>query len=155
MLFIPPPGRYPHRMRPSFLCLAALLILPHAPAQAKPPREESPAPRDVLEDFGKSNSDAELAKAIAAAGAHPLGTLQNPIRVAGPEGVRAYLDRLRCEDGAQPKIGAGAPGDVDSYGSVTTVHLLDCGGVSRTLVFDIYHQEHVETGAPSGFRFDR
>ena len=77
------------------ILLAAALTASAAIAQ-KPPREESPAPRELLEGIGSGNSDAAIEQAIAAAGAHPLGTVENPIRVGGPEGERTYLARLRC-----------------------------------------------------------
>ena len=37
---------------------------------------------------------------VAAAEAHPLGSLENPVRVGGPDGERAYLARLRCTNGS-------------------------------------------------------
>ena len=76
-----------------------LTTLAATTASAQPPREESPAPRELVESIGSGNSDAAIEQAIAAAAAHPLGTLANPIRVAGPEGERVYLARLRCADG--------------------------------------------------------
>jgi hypothetical protein len=127
-------------------------------AAAKPPREESPAPRDVLDAFvaaADANGDNELEQAIAAADAHPLGTLANPIRVAGPEGAHAYLARLRCADASLPKIGPAKPGEVDTYGSIVQLYPVDCGASQpppAVLAFDFYHEEHVERRPPTGFR---
>lgn len=144
-------------MKYRLLILAAALIAIPATAQ-QPPRKESPAPRELLEGIGSGNSDAALEQAIAAAAAHPLGTLENPIRVAGPEGERAYLARLRCADGRAPAIGARAPAGVGAYGSLVDSYPLDCGAAAPgkvSLVLDKYHEEHPEQGAPSGFQIAR
>jgi len=136
------------------IVVSAIALLLAGSAQAmKPPREESPAPRETLEAFGAGNSDEELANAIAAADAHPLGSIDNPIRVAGPDGARAYLARLRCTDGSMPRIGAKSDGGVDVFGSVTELYPVTCGTApSAGLVVDIYHEEHVETRPPAGFQ---
>ena len=47
-----------------------------------------------------ASPEEEMRALVAAADAHPLGTLENPVRVGGPDGERAYLARLRCADGA-------------------------------------------------------
>ena len=138
------------------LALAAAAIA--VSAAAKPPRVESPAPRDILALVGSGNTDAELQRAIAAANAHPLGSAENPIRVAGPEGSRSYIQRLRCADGSAPKVGMKEEGGVGGYGSVLALYPLDCGAAAPGKVdlrVDIYHEEHVETRAPAGFSFDR
>jgi len=134
--------------------LGALLTIPaHA---MKPPREESPASKEALNALGEGNGDEELAQAIAVANTHPLGTLQNPIRVEGPEGAQAYLGRLRCMDGSIPKIGVKSPGGVDTYGTVTDVYPVSCGkDAPIPLTFDIYHAENVETRPPAGFQAAR
>jgi hypothetical protein len=142
-----------HLILASFAAVAVLAV----PVSAKPPREQSPAPKDILASVGLGNSDAELESAITAAAAHPLGTALNPIRVAGPEGERAYLARLRCGDGARPAIGSRAPGGVGAYGSVLALYPIDCGAAApgkAGLLMDMYHEEHVETRLPAGFRAD-
>lgn len=138
------------------LRLAVLaLIVTAAPASAlKPPREELPAPRELLAALGAGSSDAEIAAVAAAAAAHPLGTIENPVRVGGPDGERAYIARLRCDDGTIPQVGAKSQAGVGAYGTVVNAHPLDCGanppGQMR-LVTDIYHEGHVEERAPAGF----
>jgi hypothetical protein len=125
-------------------------------AAAKPPREQSPASREILADVGSGNSDTELQRAIAAAAAHPLGSAENPIRVAGPDGARAYLSRLKCGDGSAPRVGAKGQGGVGAYGSIVDLYPVDCGAAAPgklDLRIDIYHEENVESRAPSGFRF--
>lgn len=143
-------------MRKSLLFLNILALLA-VPAQAmKPPREESPAPRDVLESFGAGNSDDALARAIAAAEAHPLGTLENPIRVGGPLGERAYLARLRCSDGSLPVIGTASPIGIAAFGSVANVFPVECAKarIQARIVMDMYHAEHIENRAPPGFTIE-
>ena len=142
-------------MKSSVLILATLLA---TAASAQPPREESPAPRDLVESIGSGNTDAALEAAISAAAAHPLGTLANPIRVAGPEGERAYLARLRCADGRAPAIGAKAAAGVGAYGSLVDAWPVDCGAAAPgklSLVLDKYHEEHPERNAPAGFQLAR
>ena len=144
-------------MRTTTLLLAVAVLLA-IPAQAQPPRKQSPAPRDVLAAVGAGNTDAALAQAIAAAGAHPLGTLANPIRVAGPEGERAYLARLRCSDGRAPTIGTRAAAGIGAYGSLVDAYPLDCRGAAPgrvSLVLDRYHEENQEARAPAGFQIAR
>ena len=128
-----------------------------AAADAKPPRELSPASQEALAGVGAGNSDTEVASAIAAASASPLGSLQNPVRVEGPEGARAYVARLRCADGSAPRVGASAPAGVGAFGSVTEAFPLDCGKAAPgkfTAIVDIYHEGHVERHAPAGFTID-
>ena len=134
---------------PILLALAALLA---TPALAAPPRKESPAPRDTVRAFGQGSSDEEMTKAIAAANAYPLGTLQNPIRVAGPDGARTYLARLRCADGSTPTAGRETPGSTDAYGTLTTIIPITCGsGPAAPLVFVFYQEEYRETRPAPGF----
>ena len=144
-------------MKYRVLLLAAALTASAATAQ-QPPREQSPAPRALLEGIGSGNTDAALEQAIAAAAAHPLGTLENPIRVAGPEGERAYLARLRCADGRAPAIGARTAAGIGAYGSLVDAYAVDCGPAAPgkvSLVLDKYHEEHPEQGAPDGFQVAR
>jgi hypothetical protein len=141
-------------MHKLLLSMAAAALLATPAFAMKPPREESPAPRENLEAFGSGSSDDELDRAIAAAEAHPLGSLENPVRVAGPDGENAYLARLRCTDRSVPKIVAKAPGGPDAYGSMADMVSLDCGVAApgkRTLAIDIYHEEHIEKRPPAGF----
>jgi hypothetical protein len=110
---------------------------------------------EMLAAVGAGNSDEELARTIAAAAAHPLGTSRNPVRVGGPEGARLYLANLRCGDGKPPRIGTAKEGGVGAYGSILRLYPLDCGASApgRTdLLVDIYHEGNAETRAPAGFR---
>lgn len=135
--------------------LAAALL--GSTVSAKPPRDESPAPRELVGAPRMNDPEAELAAAVAAASAHPLGTLANPVRVGGPLGERAYLARLRCADGTLPKVGRRAEGGAGAFGSIVGLYPLDCGAAApgrTSLAFDIYHEEHREDRAPAGFRIE-
>jgi hypothetical protein len=145
-------GREGEPLMRKVLILSVLLA---GPALAQPPRQQSPAPREMLESLGSGNSDEAIAAAIAAAAAHPLGSLQNPVRVAGPDGERAYLARLRCADGKAPAIGRAAPAGVGAYGTLVDAYPLDCGAAAPgkvSLVIDRYHEENPEARAPGGFQ---
>jgi hypothetical protein len=112
------------------------------------------APEQLFSGIGEGTSDSALEAAVAAAAAFPLGSLENPVRVGGPEGERAYVARLRCADGKTPKVGDKRSGGVGAFGSLVELFPLDCGAASPGRVdlrMDMYHEEHVETRAPAGF----
>lgn len=130
-----------------------LLAAATSTALAAPPRQESPANPEALRSFGQGSSDEAMARAIEAANTHPLGTLQNPIRVGGPEGARRYIAQLRCADGSTPNITREVPGSVGAYGTLTTTITLACGSAPPVpLAFDFYQEEYRETRAAPGFR---
>jgi hypothetical protein len=126
-----------------------------APALAAPEvGARTGAPEELFAGIGEGVSDAELARVAAAAAAHPLGTLENPVRVGGPEGERAYIGRLRCADGQPPSVGARSEGGIGAYGTVVGRYRLDCGSSAPgrvELILDMYHEEHREVQAPAGF----
>jgi hypothetical protein len=136
--------------------LAAAAIIA-ASATAQKPGARTASPEQVLEGMAPADPLAESDRIAAAAAAHPLGTVENPVRVGGPEGARAYLARLRCADGSRPQVGARSTGGVGAYGTLTERYPLDCGtaGPGRTtLAFDFYHEEHVETRPVPGFALE-
>ncbi len=95
--------------------------------------------------------DADRDPVIAAAAAFPLGSMENPVRVGGPGGERAYLARLRCADGSAPRLGARSDKGEGAFGSLVAAYRLQCGASAADLVIDMYHEEHVENRAPPGF----
>jgi hypothetical protein len=131
---------------------AAILILA-APAAAQQPRlgQRTTSPEAMVAQMNPASPEEELRALVAAADAHPLGTIENPIRVGGPQGERAYLARLRCPDGAAPRIGARREAGIGAFGSIVAAYELSCAGADGRLLFDMYHEEHVETRAPAGF----
>ena len=136
------------------LAAAALIA---APAAAQKLGARTASPEQVLEGIAPADPMAEADRIAAAAAAHPLGTLENPVRVGGPQGARAYIARLRCADGSRPQLGPRSTGGVGAYGTLTELYPLDCGGAAPgrvTLAFDFYHEEHVETQPAPGFAID-
>jgi hypothetical protein len=139
-------------MRIPFIALALLAAAP-AFAQPAQPRlgARTQSPDQMVGAMSQVSPEEEMRALVAAADAHPLGTRENPVRVGGPEGEHAYLGRLRCADGTQPRIGARREAGVGAFGSVVGAYELACGSETRRIVFDMYHEEHVETRAPDGF----
>ena len=137
------------------ILLLALLLA--APAAAQKPGDRTATPKQVLGEMAPSDPMAEAEAIAAAAAAHPLGSLENPVRVGGPQGARAYIARLRCADGSRPQVGPHSTGAVGPYGTVTERYPLDCGASPPgrvEIAFDLYHEEHVEARAPAGFALD-
>jgi len=128
---------------------AALLLA--APALAQELGERTGRPERMLPGAGLAPGQDDLAEAIAAAAAHPLGSVGNPVRVGGPLGERSYLARLRCPDGSVPAIGERADAGVGAFGTVVALYPLRCGDAERRIAFDMYHEEHAEDRAPPGF----
>lgn len=128
---------------------AAILTLSAMPASA-----QRATPRQMLEEMGRAPSRQEVARAVDRARERPLGTAANPVRVSGPGGERAYIDRLRCADGSAPRVGQRYNDGVGAFGTIVDVYPLDCGdaGPGRfNLVMDMYHDDHEEMEAPAGF----
>jgi hypothetical protein len=141
------------RMLP-FLAAAALLA---APAAAQKLGARTSTPDQVLGQEAAADPMAEVERIAAEAAAHPLGSVENPVRVGGPEGARAYIGRLRCADGSRPKVGTHGAGGIGPYGSFTEVFRLDCGFAlpgRYSLAFDLYHEEHRENLPVPGFVLD-
>ena len=99
------------------LIFAAALVLA-APAAAQELGARTRSPESILSELGLAPDQDDLAAAIAAADAHPLGTAENPVRVGGPPGERAYIARLRCADGAAPRIGKRGSAGVGAFGTI-------------------------------------
>lgn len=148
----------------ALLALPALAVAQPAPqtetqpdAQPEAPRQQSrigaptATPEELLGQMSQPASEEELQRLIAAAASYPLGSLDNPVRVGGPQGERAYLARLRCADGAALRVGARGDAGVGAFGSVASAYVVSCGGTTRRIAFDMYHEEHVENRAPPGF----
>jgi hypothetical protein len=138
--------------------LIAIALLAGVPAYAQPAAPAQPqlgartqSPDQMVGEMNRLSPEEEMRQLAAAADAHPLGTVENPVRVGGPEGEHAYLGRLRCADGAAPRIGARREGGVGAFGSVVGVYEVACGSQTGQIAFDMYHEEHVETRAPAGF----
>ncbi|MGZ8286400.1 MAG: hypothetical protein ACXW27_10480 [Allosphingosinicella sp.] len=139
------------------LAILAATALLAAPAAAQKLGARTSSPDQVLGQEAALDPVAEAERIAAAAAAYPLGTEQNPVRVGGPEGARAYIARLRCADGSRPQIGPRSTGGVGAYGTFTERYPLDCGGAApgrAILAFDFYHAEHEEARPAPGFAID-
>ncbi|WP_298956271.1 hypothetical protein [uncultured Methylobacterium sp.] len=139
----------PSRTRIAALIAAALLCAAASPALA--------IDVETLIATGGRVSGDELARRIAAAGAFPLGSKDNPIRVALPSGQHAYLSHLRCSNGARPRFGRVGSFGPGPYDSIIDGYRVACPGISEDamLFMDMYHPEHRETAAPPGFTLVR
>jgi hypothetical protein len=136
-------------MRIAFAAAAALLLAASAAAQTAPQGRLGARTTSPAEMLSQIEQD-DLAEALAAAAAHPLGTRDNPVRVGGPEGERAYIARLRCPGGGAPQVGPRREAGVGALGTVVAAYALDCGATRFELVMDMYHEEHRESRAPAG-----
>jgi hypothetical protein len=131
--------------------LLVTALLSAAPAIAQPrPGDRTRSPEQMQAEFAIPAGQEDIAEALAAAAAHPLGTSENPVRVGGPEGERAYIARLRCPGGAAPQVGPRREAGVGAFGTVVAAYALDCGAARFDLVMDMYHEEHRESRAPAG-----
>lgn len=98
-----------------------------------------------------------LASAIAKAGAHPLGSRENPVRAQGPAGQQAYLRRLRCSDGKTPRFERHGNLGAGPYESIIDNYMVDCGGAAPgrvQVIMDMYHPGHAEQQPVPGFTLD-
>lgn len=129
--------------------LVLVFALAAASAAAQDLGERTQRPEAMVPSLAPGQDD--LADAVAAAQAHPLGSRDNPVRVGGPDGERAYLARLRCADGSAPAVGTRMDAGVGAYGTVIAAYPVRCGDAEVSIAFDMYHEEHVETRAPAGF----
>lgn len=117
----------------------------------------------------ENSADAELADALGAVFGerkqpnmamvekYPLGTPENPVRVAMPIGQRDYLARLVCDNGEQVSAFArsGSAG-IGPYGSMIDAYTVICdtyqGAVEHTVFLDMYHADYEETRPAQGFK---
>ncbi len=70
----------------------------------------------------------DLAAAIEAASAYPLGSKENPVRASGPRGQRAYLARLRCSDLSTPTFGRIGSAGMSPYDNIVDSYWVKCEG---------------------------
>jgi hypothetical protein len=133
---------------------AALLLAFHTTPPPPLIGQRDVAPAQLLGQAATGDVMVEIESQAAAAADRPFGSAENPVRVGGPEGERAYLARLRCAGGRPPEVGARREAGVGAYGSIVASYDLDCGAAApgrAAIVLDMYHEEHRETRAPAGF----
>lgn len=104
--------------------------------------------------FMDGSDPAEAARIAQRVSIHPLGSDKNPVRADMPRGQRAYLARLRCQDGTAPAFERVGSMGMSPYGGVVDGYEVICaGGKPQTALIhiDMYHPGHVEQNAPPGF----
>ena len=138
-------------MRTPLLVFLALVAAPAAAQHQPHVGARTTSPEAMVAQMNPASPEEEISQAIAAADRHPLGSQENPVRVAGPEGERAYLARLHCADGTAARVGARHDAGVGPYGSVVGAYDVICPSGAGRIVFDMYQEEHQETRAPAGF----
>jgi hypothetical protein len=93
----------------------------------------------------------KLVAAIEKARAFPLGSKDNPVRANGPGGQRAYLERLRCDEGKKPTYTRAGNVGEGVYGYIVDDYRVKCPGLTEvTIYMDLYH-DWVEDQAVPGF----
>ena len=147
------------RLAPIALICLAFAAPAAAQSQPQPPQGElgdrTQSPEALFREMSSETPEQEMSRLVAAAAAYPLGTIENPVRVGGPTGERAYLARLSCADGTAIHVGARSEAGQGGFGAITNAYSVACGGTTRRIVFDMYHEEHVENAAPPGFSIAR
>lgn len=143
------------RRLPIFVLAPFLISSFASPAAAQELGARTTSPEAMMSQMSTASPEDEMRQLIARAESHPLGTAENPIRVAGPDGERAYLAHLRCADGATPRVGARREAGVGAFGTVVGAYDVACAGTSGRIVFDMYQEEHAETRPPAGFTLVR
>ena len=131
------------------IALAATMV---SPADAKRNRDDVFLER--MMSGGPMLDPPELQRAIDKAASSPLGSAANPVRASRPEGQRAYLARLRCDDGRPPAFTRNGNVGPGVYMSFVDVYTVDCGSAAPGKVgiqMDMYFPDYVENKAVQGF----
>jgi len=129
------------------LALAALMPLATPAAAKGDPLEQMMSGQSAMQ--GK-----KLERAIKKADKQPLGSLENPVRVAMPQGQRAYLASLRCSDGQAPGFVRQGNMGLGVFGNFVDHYRVSCASgtpAELSVYMDMYHHAHVETRSVPGF----
>lgn len=128
----------------------AAVILTTSPAVARDPLADMLAGKSAVQG-------RKLKKAIEKADTQPLGSDANPVRSTGPQGQRAYLARLRCEDGRQPAFERMGSMGIGPFGNIIDAYSVQCQDsqpADTTIYMDLYHAGYVETRPVPGFTIE-
>ena len=80
-----------------------------------------------------------------------LGSKTNPVRCKGPQGERAYLNRLRCTDEKAPEYHRIGSFEAGPYGNILDGYNVKCEDKDPVTIFmDMYHN-HIEKEPVPGF----
>ena len=132
-----------------------ILLLLLTGCAAAPKEEEPPAgsPEALMELLGGGRPKAEVN--VAKLDKHPLGSEENPVRVGGPGGQRAYLSRLRCGDGRFPEFERAGSTGIGPWGYIMDAYSVVCASGQKATVFmDMYHSRHQEDRTIPGFTIE-
>jgi hypothetical protein len=139
---------------PLFIALSLVTFL--SACSTQPKQQENTSDAELTDALGavfgerKRPNMAELEK-------YPLGTPENPVRVAMPIGQRDYLARLICNNDEQVSAFArsGSAG-IGPYGSMMDAYTVICdtnqGAVEYTVYLDMYHANYEEKRPAKGFK---
>lgn len=139
---------------PLFIALSFVTFL--SACSTQPKQQENTSDAELTDALGavfgerKRPNMAELEQ-------YPLGTPENPVRVAMPIGQRDYLTRLICDNGEQVSAFArsGSAG-IGPYGSMMDAYTVICdtyqGAVEHTIYLDMYHSDYEEVRPAIGFK---
>lgn len=110
----------------------------------------------LMRMLGGGLTGKKLKRAIEKADAYPLGSKDNPVRVDGPLGERAYLGRLRCADGNAPDFDRDGSVGSGPYGYIMDLYSVRCREAPVVSVYmDMYHSDAVESRPVPGFAIDK
>lgn len=131
-----------------------------APAGKAPARGAAAAPSNsFLEMMAPGRpTGAALERLFAEAARHPLGSRENPVRADMPAGQRAYLQKLRCSNGAMPAFSRSGNLGPGVYGSIVDLYVLTCAGgqpARSEVVMDMYFPGYLESRPVPGFTMGR
>lgn len=135
-------------------CFISFCILALGACAATPDAADDDLSSLALLLGGSGLTAKEVEEIAAKAAAYPLGSKENPVRVASPVGERAYLQRLRCENGSAPVFQRAGSAGVGIYGFIVDIYVVECVNsvpLRSEIWMDMYHGDHVETSAPPGF----
>lgn len=131
--------------------LGVMLVAGAPSVQAKP------SEADVLRRMALGEpalTGHEMEEAVRKADKHALGSEENPIRAAMPEGQRAYLSRLRCSDGSAPAYHRRGNVGHGVFANIVDLYDVTCAGAepaSSEIYMDMYHAGYIEKRAVPGF----
>ncbi len=132
--------------------MLSVCVLSVAPALAEKPNRSRDGMREMARSMGSPVLEGkELEKAITDASAYPLGSKENPVRENMPEGQRAYLSKLRCEDGNAPQFLRAGNVGIGPYGFFVDRYQVTCKNKDPVSIhIDMYH-DGGETQPVAGF----
>lgn len=140
------------RFTPIFLIVGLSFLISFAGIAEEEQSDETESTTVLIELWGGKTVEVnaeEIAK-------HPLGSAGNPIRCTMPAGERAYLNRLRCENGRKPRYERSGSVGLGPYGKVMDLYDVECfrrisSPKKFEIYMDMYHVDYHELEPVEGF----